>query len=152
MNQRIGAMNWEETGLSAPVQNFSVGVERVVHLTVSPLTPELWAALEDLFGKKGACNGCWCMYWRIGAIYRKQPVHRNKAAFEEIVKRGLSPGLIAFGGDLANGLVPAYAARCAAVVRSRLAAQAHGRSSSLVAFLSLRAYRLSPEERYVGTD
>jgi hypothetical protein len=25
------------------------------------------AALEVLFGKGGASNGCWCMYWRIGA-------------------------------------------------------------------------------------
>jgi hypothetical protein len=27
-------------------------------LTVRPLTPNLWPTLEDLFGKKGACNRC----------------------------------------------------------------------------------------------
>jgi hypothetical protein len=27
-------------------------------LTIRPLTPDLWPALEDLFGEKGACNGC----------------------------------------------------------------------------------------------
>jgi hypothetical protein len=42
-------------------------------LTVSPLTPERWPALEDLFGKAGASNGCWCMYWRIGGAYRDRP-------------------------------------------------------------------------------
>jgi hypothetical protein len=42
-------------------------------LEIPPLTPDLWPDLEDLFGKKGACNGCWCMYCRIGAAYRKQP-------------------------------------------------------------------------------
>jgi hypothetical protein len=36
-------------------------------LTIRPLTPDLWPALEDLFGKDGACNGCWCMYGRIGS-------------------------------------------------------------------------------------
>ena len=37
-------------------------------LTIRPLTPDLWPALEDLFGETGACNGCWCMYWRPKAV------------------------------------------------------------------------------------
>lgn len=73
------------------------------HLTVRPLTPDLWPAFEDLFGKNGACNGCWCMYWRIGATYRKLPRDQNKSAFQEIVKRGPPPGLVAFDGDVAVG-------------------------------------------------
>lgn len=72
-------------------------------LVIHPLTPDLWPALEDLFGQKGACNGCWCMYWRIGAAYRKRPGEENKAAFQEIVKRGPPPGLLAFDGDKAVG-------------------------------------------------
>jgi GNAT superfamily N-acetyltransferase len=71
-------------------------------LTVRPLTPELWPALEDLFGANGACNGCWCMYWRIGAAYRNRR-EQNKAAFREVGKRGPPPGLLAFEGDLAVG-------------------------------------------------
>lgn len=74
-----------------------------MQLTIRPLTPELWPALEDLFGKNGACNGCWCMYWRIGAAYRKQPREKNKAAFREIVKHGPPPGLIAFDGEVPVG-------------------------------------------------
>ena len=27
-------------------------------LTIGPLTPDLWPAFEDLFGKNGACYGC----------------------------------------------------------------------------------------------
>src|SRR6266436_112510 len=72
-------------------------------LKILPLTPILWPALEDLFGEKGACNGCWCMYWRIGNAYRKKPRETNKAAFHEVVKRGPPPGLVAFAGDLAVG-------------------------------------------------
>jgi GNAT superfamily N-acetyltransferase len=72
-------------------------------LTIRPLTPDLWPALEDLFGKNGACNGCWCMYARIGSAYRKRPPEENKAGFREIVMRGPPPGLLAFDGDLAIG-------------------------------------------------
>jgi len=72
-------------------------------LDIRPLTPDLWPALEDLFGKNGACSGCWCMYWRIGAAYRKRPSENNKAAFKKIVKSGPPPGLLAFDGDVAVG-------------------------------------------------
>ena len=72
-------------------------------LTIRPLTPELWPALEDLFGELGACNGCWCMYWRIGNEYRKRPREQNKAALREIVRRGPPPGLLAFAGKVPVG-------------------------------------------------
>lgn len=75
----------------------------VTNLKIRALTPKLWPELEDLFGDNGACNGCWCMYWRIGSAYRKKPRERNKAAFREVVKRGPPPGLLAFDGDLAVG-------------------------------------------------
>jgi GNAT superfamily N-acetyltransferase len=74
-----------------------------MNLSIRPLTPDLWPRFEDLFGKHGACNGCWCMYWRIGAAYNKRPREKNKAAFRRIVKRGPPPGLLAFDGDLAVG-------------------------------------------------
>jgi GNAT superfamily N-acetyltransferase len=72
-------------------------------LTIRPLTPDLWPALEDLFGKTGACNGCWCMYWRIGVAYRENPREKNKAAFRKVVERGPPPGLLAFDGDVVVG-------------------------------------------------
>jgi GNAT superfamily N-acetyltransferase len=78
-----------------------IGTE--MKLTVRPLTPDLWPALEDLFGKNGACNGCWCMYWRVGSAYRKQPPNGNKMAFRRVVNHGPPPGLLAFHGALAVG-------------------------------------------------
>ena len=72
-------------------------------LAIRPLTSDLWPALEDLFGTNGACNGCWCMYWRIGSRYRKRSRALNKAAFREVVKRGPPPGLLAFDGEVAVG-------------------------------------------------
>jgi GNAT superfamily N-acetyltransferase len=72
-------------------------------LRIVALTPDLWPALEDLFGEKGACNGCWCMYSRIGAMYRHRSRELNRKDFEKIVNTGPPPGLLAFVGDRAVG-------------------------------------------------
>jgi GNAT superfamily N-acetyltransferase len=74
-----------------------------LRLRIRPLTPDLWPALEDLFGRSGACNGCWCMYWRIGSRYRQRPRRLNRAAFREVVRRGPPPGLLALAGEVAVG-------------------------------------------------
>ncbi len=76
-----------------------------IHLKirVKPLTPALWPALQELFGPRGACNGCWCMYWRIGAAYRRRPDEKNRADFRQIVKTGPPPGLLAFDGEIPIG-------------------------------------------------
>jgi len=34
-------------------------------LTVEPLTRKNWGQFVELFGSKGACGNCWCMYYRI---------------------------------------------------------------------------------------
>jgi GNAT superfamily N-acetyltransferase len=72
-------------------------------LTIHPLTPDRLPALEDLFGDQGPASRCWCMYWRIGAAYRKRSPAANKAAFCQLVKNGPPPGLLAFAEDLAVG-------------------------------------------------
>lgn len=72
-------------------------------LAVRPLTPDLWPALEDLFGPQGASNGCWCMYWRIGPAYGKRPRGENREDFRRVVDRGPPPGLLAFDGERAVG-------------------------------------------------
>jgi GNAT superfamily N-acetyltransferase len=74
-----------------------------MNLEIRPLAPDLWPALTDLFGENGACNGCWCMYWRIGSAYRKKPHSENKAAFRKVVRLGPPPGLLAFDDDLPVG-------------------------------------------------
>jgi hypothetical protein len=58
-----------------------------MQLAIHPLTPDLWPALEDLFGEQGAVNGCWCMYWRIGSDYRRRPLCEVS-----IVRCGLGEG------------------------------------------------------------
>lgn len=72
-------------------------------LTIHPLTSGLWPALEDLFGKAGASNGCWCMYWRIGPRYRDRPREDNKHDLRQLAAAGQPPGLLAFDGDIPAG-------------------------------------------------
>lgn len=65
-----------------------------------PLTPERWKDLEALFGERGACGGCWCMWWRLKrSQFEKQKGQENKKNFRKIVNSGEIPGLLAY----ANG-------------------------------------------------
>lgn len=62
---------------------------------VKPVTSDLWPALEDLFGPSGASNGCWCMYWILGADYHRRPREQNRISLRDKVKCGPAPGLLA---------------------------------------------------------
>jgi GNAT superfamily N-acetyltransferase len=71
---------------------------------IEPLTPDLWPAFEDLFGKEGACFGCWCTYFRMGPAERKATGHVGKRAFIHArIEAGPPPGLLAFSGGRAVG-------------------------------------------------
>ena len=72
-------------------------------LDVTLLTRERWPALEDLFGRAGASNGCWCMYWRIGPRYRDRPRAENENDLRQLAGSEQAPGLLAIEGDLAVG-------------------------------------------------
>jgi GNAT superfamily N-acetyltransferase len=76
---------------------------REMDYLISPLTADRWAAIEDLFGRAGASNGCWCMYWRIGPGYHDRPRADNKRDFRQLAASSRPPGLLAFDGDLAVG-------------------------------------------------
>jgi GNAT superfamily N-acetyltransferase len=62
-----------------------------------------WPALADLFGRGGASNGCWCMFWRIGPAYAKRPHAENRDDLARLAASGRPPGLIAFDGELSVG-------------------------------------------------
>lgn len=114
-----------------------------MRLTVRPVTPELWRALEDLFGRGGASNGCWCMYWRIGPAYRKRPREENRADLTAVIEQGPPPGLLAFDGDRAVGwcqVTPRVAPRWLADDR-RLARADDAPVWSISCFYVRRGYR-----------
>jgi len=70
---------------------------------IKPADDEHWPALEHLFGRAGASNGCWCMYWRIGPRYTERPRSDNKSDLRQLSASDRAPGLLAFDGDLAVG-------------------------------------------------
>ncbi len=71
---------------------------------VLPLTADLWPALERLFGKQGACMGCWCMHWRLPHNeWQAARGGKAKRLFKRRVCRGPPPGVVAFEGDEAVG-------------------------------------------------
>ena len=62
-----------------------------------PVTKERWKDFEQLFGEKGACAGCWCMYWRTSQkILDQQKGEGNKKAIKKIIYDGNIPGLLAY--------------------------------------------------------
>jgi GNAT superfamily N-acetyltransferase len=63
--------------------------------SVAPVSRESWPALEDLFGRSGASNGCWCMYWLVGPEYHKRPREQNRRALQAEVSQDQPPGLLA---------------------------------------------------------
>jgi len=66
-------------------------------LRFEALTPARWQHLEQLFGVRGACGGCWCMWWRMKrAKFHLQKGEKNKRAFKKIVASGEVPGIIAY--------------------------------------------------------
>jgi len=67
-----------------------------MELSFQPLTVANWKDFENLFGPKGACEGCWCMSWRLyAADYKKMKGESNRKAMKELVKKS-SPGILAY--------------------------------------------------------
>ena len=65
-----------------------------------PLTAARWPDVVRLFGPRGACAGCWCMYWRRKrSEYERGKGAGNRSAFRKIVRSGEAPGLLAYDGS-----------------------------------------------------
>src|SRR5512133_3681396 len=46
-------------------------------LTFEPLSKDNWSKFVQLFGEKGACGSCWCMYYRL----KKQDFDEGKQKY-----------------------------------------------------------------------
>ena len=76
----------------------------IQQFTFHPLTPSRWTDLVTLFGERGACGGCWCMWWRLKrSEFNHNKGAGNRQAFQDIVKAGEMPGLLAYAGDQPAG-------------------------------------------------
>ncbi|MBI3739474.1 MAG: GNAT family N-acetyltransferase [Chloroflexi bacterium] len=77
-----------------------------VDLVFHPLTPECWADFESLFGPRGACAGCWCMFWKLpNKDFSALAYDGNKSAQRALVKSGVVPGLLAYADGEAVGWI-----------------------------------------------
>jgi len=67
--------------------------------TFHPLTSDRWPDFETLFGKNGACGGCWCMAWRLSSKdFKQKQGEPNRRAMRKIVATEIPPGLLAYEG------------------------------------------------------
>ena len=111
---------------------------------VYPATAERWEDLEALFGKHGASEDCWCMFWR---LRRKDFTQLNGEGRKlELKKRTLGkqiPGLLAY----VNGHVAGW---CSVAPREQFLALEFSRKLkrlddhpvwSIVCFYVDKAYR-----------
>ncbi len=64
---------------------------------ILPLTPDRWDDFEQLFGPRGACAGCWCMFWKQSKWETGiEAGAANRQAQKLIVASGTVPGLLAY--------------------------------------------------------
>jgi len=67
-------------------------------LTFEPLTKRNWNKFVELFGNKGACGNCWCMYYRLkkSDFLEGKVNDGNKTAMKNVVWENKPTGLLGF--------------------------------------------------------
>jgi GNAT superfamily N-acetyltransferase len=71
-------------------------------LAVEALGRDDWPTVERLFGERGACGGCWCMWWRVpkgGKTWEEAKGPNNRERFRHLVQAGDVHAVIAYVGD-----------------------------------------------------
>lgn len=75
-------------------------------LSFYPLAPERFADFERLFGPRGACGGCWCMFWKLrGKAFEQNTGEPVRQMQKSIVDSGTVPGLLAYVDDQPIGWI-----------------------------------------------
>jgi GNAT superfamily N-acetyltransferase len=78
------------------------GVKKEPDVKVRELRRADWPLILRLFGDRGACGGCWCMYWRRekgGRAWDEVKGKPNRQAFKKLVESGQAHGIIALAGN-----------------------------------------------------
>ncbi|PQJ09655.1 GNAT family N-acetyltransferase [Flavipsychrobacter stenotrophus] len=70
----------------------------LTEMTFEPLTRANWLQFTQLFGERGACGNCWCMYYRLNkAEFAEGKVDGgNKQAMKDLVWNEAPTGLMGF--------------------------------------------------------
>lgn len=77
-----------------------------INLSFRPLTSGLWIDFEHLFGPRGACGGCWCMFWKLrGKAFDENTGEPARQMQKSEVESGTVPGLLVFDENEAIGWI-----------------------------------------------
>ena len=72
--------------------------------TFKALTIDSWNDFERLFGERGACGGCWCMYWRLrNKDFENQKGKGNKKTMKNLVNKDQQIGIIMYVDEVPIG-------------------------------------------------
>ncbi len=76
-------------------------------ITIREITATDFPVITRLFGPVGACNGCWCMFWRMRSFkwHLRGQGEAHRLAFQELVEQGKVHAAIAFEGSEPVGWV-----------------------------------------------
>ena len=58
-------------------------------ITARRLQPRDWPTVTELFGARGACGGCWCMWWRVprgGKLWEDAKGRKNRDSLRRLVR------------------------------------------------------------------
>ncbi len=113
-------------------------------LTFEPLGPSQWKDLVKLFGPRGACAGCWCMWWRVSAAgYKSLGAEGRRRALRRLAAAGEPPGILAYRDGVAIGwCAVAPRERCVRLERSEVLAPVDDRRVwSIPCFFVARGHR-----------
>ena len=54
-------------------------------LIIRPATPSRWGDVAALFGASGACDGCWCQFWKLRHAEYKAGANLEQMIEEDLV-------------------------------------------------------------------
>jgi len=71
-------------------------------ITFQPLSKSNWGKFIQLFGERGACGNCWCMWYRLPKLdfQEGKSENGNKNAMKDLVWAGKPTGILGFYEDL----------------------------------------------------
>ena len=80
------------------LKEYDVDSDFTNQLTYEPLTRKNWGQFVELFGNKGACGNCWCMYYRLPkSVFNEGKMDDgNKDAMKKIVWEDKPAGILGF--------------------------------------------------------
>jgi GNAT superfamily N-acetyltransferase len=73
-------------------------------IRIEPADARRWPDLERLFGARGACGGCWCMWYRLPrAEYERGKGQDNRDKLRKLLQAEDPTGVIAYAGEAPIG-------------------------------------------------